>query len=71
MEANLIPTPLLRVWIQHLLKTKCLIRFSDTENEMESEMKFLKDLRVGREGWRLHVNRHAAVWCLFLCCRYC
>ena len=46
VELNLVPTFILRAGIRYMLKTKCLFHFKNTEDELQAEMNFVKDLRT-------------------------
>jgi cyclopropane fatty-acyl-phospholipid synthase-like methyltransferase len=43
---NLVPDFILRAGIRYLLRTKCLFHFANTEDELQAEIDFVKDLRT-------------------------
>jgi cyclopropane fatty-acyl-phospholipid synthase-like methyltransferase len=45
VEANMVPDFILRRGIRYLLKTKCIKKFENTEDEVNAELKFVEDLR--------------------------
>jgi len=61
VEANIVPTCVLRVGIRYLLKTKCLFHFKNTEDELAAEMEFVKDLRVGFDNNRTDRNSSSGI----------
>lgn len=64
VEMNLVPTFVLRMGIRYLLRTKCLFHFTNTEDELQAEVDFVKDLRTRAvaEQTKAANEQHYEVW---------